>query len=108
MKDKILPSYISDQLAFCFKKIKTGVSHRAELSDFDAVHDGDVLRVTLYCGSVSAMVKVNIHRVHPRSNTSISVNEQEFRFIKQAKEWLKTEMNTRYDAQRGGRTWGKS
>ncbi|QPB11477.1 hypothetical protein JT321_gp50 [Providencia phage Kokobel1] len=108
MSNKVLPSHISDQLAFCFKKIKTGMSHRSELSAFDAVHDGDELRVTLYCGSVSSMVKVNIHRVHVRSNTSISVKEHEFRFIKQAKEWLRTEMNTREPGQRGGRIWGKS
>lgn len=105
MAIQILPCYISDQLTRGFKKVKHGMAQRVELSAFDAAHDGDELRVILYCGSVSSMVKVNIHRVHPESKTSISVKENEYRFIKYAKQFLTDELNNRYDGQRGGRLW---
>ncbi|WPK20444.1 hypothetical protein [Salmonella phage SD-14_S20] len=66
---------------------------------FDSLY----LSVLLYPGSVSSLVRVNVH--HTNGKDSIEVVERECRFIKQAKDFLTYEMNKRVDAIRGGRKW---
>lgn len=103
MTNKVLPWGLSDQLRNKFKMVKRAQILRAELPAFEASHDGDMIRVLLYPGSVSSLVRVNVHRTNGKD--SIEVVERECRFIKQAKEFITYEMNKRVDALRGGRKW---
>lgn len=101
MTIKILPCYISDQLRNKFKLVKSGMSPRVDLTPFDAAHDGDELRVTIYSGDVSSRVRVNVHRTN--NMLSIQVIEKNCRFIKEAKQFLTDELNKKVEADRSRR-----